>query len=444
MNVTTPLIQTSPIAITSKHFLSILGNRSPIKPFALAFFVLLGMPLESMAVSTNPSTLAFSAVQGSTPPPAQAITFWKGGDRTRSWSVSAKDPWLAVTPTSGTISIEQDQIAVSVNPTGLAAGAYSSSVTITTESLKGRVAKTSIPVTLTVQTNSSTTGFLVSPSSLQYSGIVGGPNVTAGVTITNTSAAPLTVTWHDSITWLVATSGDTVTMPPGGSATISHTASTASLWAGNFTGVATVTGGGITKQIPVSIVVVQAESTTPALSLTPATLSFSGTVGTTNPTAKTISVSNTGSGTLTWTAGDNAAWLTLSPASGTGSGSLTASINTAGLAAGSYSGTITIAASGATNTPQTVAVSLTVSAPSTSTATLTWNANSDTDLASYNVYRSTTPGVYGAALANVPAGAVSYQATGLQTGTTYYFTITAVDSAGNESLPSTEVSKSIF
>jgi fibronectin type 3 domain-containing protein len=157
-----------------------------------------------------------------------------------------------------------------------------------------------------------------------------------------------------------------------------------------------------------------------------------------------VTITNSGTGTLSWTASDNASWLTLSPASGTGSGSLTASINTAGLAAGSYSGTITIAASGATNTPQTVAVSLTVSAPSTSTATLTWNANTETDLASYNVYRSTTSGVYGAALANVPAGTVSYMATGLQTGTTYYFTITAVDSAGNESPHSTEVSRSIF
>jgi hypothetical protein len=33
---------------------------------------------------------------------------------------------------------------------------------------------------------------------------------------------------------------------------------------------------------------------------------------------------------------------------------------------------------------------------------------------------------------------------GLQVGTTYFFTITAYDTAGNESLKSPEVSKSIF
>jgi chitodextrinase len=60
------------------------------------------------------------------------------------------------------------------------------------------------------------------------------------------------------------------------------------------------------------------------------------------------------------------------------------------------------------------------------------------------VYQSTTQGVYGTAIATVPAGAASYTATGLAIGTTYYFRITAVDTSGNESLPSNEVSKSIF
>jgi len=73
-----------------------------------------------------------------------------------------------------------------------------------------------------------------------------------------------------------------------------------------------------------------------------------------------------------------------------------------------------------------------------------WNANTESDLGSYRVYRSTTPGVYGAALGTVPAGTLTYITSGLQIGTTYFFTITAVDSAGNESPRSNEVSKSIF
>jgi fibronectin type 3 domain-containing protein len=93
---------------------------------------------------------------------------------------------------------------------------------------------------------------------------------------------------------------------------------------------------------------------------------------------------------------------------------------------------------------RTVSVTLNLNAPATSSATLTWNANTEPDLASYRIYRSTTPGVYGAAIGTVPAGTVTYVAGSLQVGNTYYFTVTAVDSSGNESVRSIEVSKSIF
>jgi fibronectin type 3 domain-containing protein len=87
---------------------------------------------------------------------------------------------------------------------------------------------------------------------------------------------------------------------------------------------------------------------------------------------------------------------------------------------------------------------LTLNAASTSSATLTWTANTETDMASYRIYQTTTQGVYGAPIATVPAGTATYTVTGLPLGSTYFFRITAVDSSGNESLPSNEVSKSIF
>lgn len=123
---------------------------------------------------------------------------------------------------------------------------------------------------------------------------------------------------------------------------------------------------------------------------------------------------------------------------------ITVAVNTAGLSAGTYSALITLTATGgATNTPQSIPVSLTITAPSTSTATLTWNANTEGDLAGYKVYRATASGAYGEALASIPAGTISYQATGLVSHTTYFFVVTAYDSAGNESAVSNEVSKSI-
>src|SRR5436309_1924069 len=107
------------------------------------------------------------------------------------------------------------------------------------------------------------------------------------------------------------------------------------------------------------------------MSLSPSSLTFSGTQGGANPAAKTVSITNTGGGTLSWTVSDNAAWLSLSPASGTAPGSATTSVNLAGLIAGTYNATITATATGATNTPQAVPVAPTVTAPLSQSAAAT-------------------------------------------------------------------------
>ena len=189
--------------------------------------------------------------------------------------------------------------------------------------------------------------------------------------------------------------------------------------------------------IPVTFTVTAA----PSISLSPTSLTYSATQGGSNPANQTVTLTNTG-GVASWTVSDNASWLSVTPPSGSSSSTLTAAVNTSGLAAGNYSGTITVSATGTTS--RTVAVTLAVSAPTTSSATLTWAPSTDSNLAGYKIYRSTTSGVYGTALATVPAGTVTYQETGLSANTTYFFVITAYDSAGNESLFSNEVSKSIL
>src|SRR5207244_3998422 len=87
---------------------------------------------------------------------------------------------------------------------------------------------------------------------------------------------------------------------------------------------------------------------------------FAGTVGGTTPSAQALAVSNVGGGTLTWSASDNSTWLTLSPVSGTNSGTVTASVNLTGLTAGTHTAAITVAAIGATT--KTIPVTLTLAA----------------------------------------------------------------------------------
>ena len=98
----------------------------------------------------------------------------------------------------------------------------------------------------------------------------------------------------------------------------------------------------------------------PTIGVSPSSLSFSATAGGANPANQSLNISNTGGGTLNWTATSNQTWLSVSPTSGTAPSTATVSVNVTGLAAGTYNGAITISATGATNTPVTVPVTLTV------------------------------------------------------------------------------------
>jgi hypothetical protein len=100
--------------------------------------------------------------------------------------------------------------------------------------------------------------------------------------------------------------------------------------------------------------------TNPTIGVSPTSFSFTATAGGSNPANQSMGITNTGAGTLNWTASDNATWLAVSPTSGTAPSAVTVSVNIAGLTPGTYNGTITITATGATNSPVNVPVTLTV------------------------------------------------------------------------------------
>lgn len=160
-------------------------------------------------------------------------------------------------------------------------------------------------------------------------------------------AGNITLTWNNS---LFQTHTASATFTVGTTTTDLRTSNTVTLSAGTF---GSFTFGQL-KFTPQATAL-------PEIGLNPSSLTFAAQVGV-NPATQTFSITNTGSGTLSWTATDDASWLTLSQTSGTNGGTVTASINTSGLVAGTYSGTITIGATGVSN--KTVSVLLTVSAPS--------------------------------------------------------------------------------
>lgn len=98
----------------------------------------------------------------------------------------------------------------------------------------------------------------------------------------------------------------------------------------------------------------------PALLLYPNSLTFTAFQPGSNPVPQTISVYNEGSGPLNWSASSNSSWLVISPTAGSAPSSLSVSVNVSGLAAGTYTGTITVSSADASNPPQTITVTLLV------------------------------------------------------------------------------------
>ncbi len=117
-------------------------------------------------------------------------------------------------------------------------------------------------------------------------------------------------------------------------------------------------------------------STVPAIGLSSTTVAFSATVGGAAPAAQTVSVTNTGGGTLNWSATNGTAWLGVSPATGTNSGTLTLTADISTSSAGTYTGNVTVSSAGASNDPQIMTVTLVVAAPPTLASIAVLPANS--------------------------------------------------------------------
>jgi hypothetical protein len=200
----------------------------------------------------------------------------------------------------------------------------------------------------------------VSKTSLSFSATEGGANPAAQTfDVTNTGGGSLSFTDSEAAPWLSVS-------PASGSApaTVTVTPSIAGLAPGTYTTPITVTAAGASGSPKTVDVTLTVNPATPVLSVAPTSVAFSATQGGANPAAQTVNVTNTGGGSLSFTASDDQSWLAVAPASGSAPAALSLSANIAGLAPGTYTGTVTISAAGASGSPKTVAVTLTVnSAP---------------------------------------------------------------------------------
>ncbi len=193
------------------------------------------------------------------------------------------------------------------------------------------------------------------PATLSFTGQQGAASpATQTVAITTTNNTTPTITTTSNAAWLT-------TQPSSGAAPLTHTvkADTTGLAAGTYTGTLTSTATGLTSATTTVTLTVTPAPPPPALKATPATLSFTGQQGAASPATQTVAITTTNNTTPTITTTSNAAWLTTQPSSGAAPLTHTVKADTTGLAAGTYTGTLTSTATGLTSATTTVTLTVT-------------------------------------------------------------------------------------
>lgn len=209
------------------------------------------------------------------------------------------------------------------------------------------------------------------PSVLTFTAAAGGDNPPAQSLAISSSSGTLSWTAEAATQnggfWLFASTASGST--PG---TLTATVKVAGLAPGTYQGTLTIQSASAGNS-PLIVNVMLTVTPAPTIALSSSSLSFSGQQGSANPASQTVTVSNSGAGVFNWTATttqSGGAWLSVTPPSGTGTATLTVSVNIPGLTGGTYQGAIQVASTGATNTPQTINVTLVLAAAPVAVITL--------------------------------------------------------------------------
>ncbi len=262
--------------------------------------------------------------------------------------------WLQVTSFA---TSTPTTLIVSINTTGLTTPqTCTGTINISAASI-GATAQ--IPVTLTV----ATTPLLnITPAGISLTAAYGTTSLApTSISLSSTDNSPLAFTATPSSSGWLFVSPTSGTTP----ASVTVSVTPGALAPGTYSGSVTIQSSGLPSPliVPVTLTI----TSTTALSVTPASLSFTQLQGGTAPAGQQLSVS-AGVGSASFIAASSAAWLTVSPTFGSTPTAITVTANGAGLAAGSYNGSVTVTLLG-TNTTATIPVTLTVTAPVAISAT---------------------------------------------------------------------------
>jgi len=180
--------------------------------------VIVGVP---PTFSVTPNSLTFNAIEEGENPPAQTLELCNRGSDTVDWSLSDDAAWLSEAPASGSLGEDEcEDVTVSVDVTGMEAGDYSATITITGS------AEVQVPVSLHIESatpvgpaNLSASSLSISPQQVQP-----GEEVTISINVANTGGETGS---YDAILYIneVVEYSQSVSVPGGTSKNVIFTVS---------------------------------------------------------------------------------------------------------------------------------------------------------------------------------------------------------------------------
>jgi uncharacterized protein (TIGR03437 family) len=289
--------------------------RGNVKLFFFAL-VWLGQIFSSRAfaqgLSLSATSLVFSAFAGGDAPASQSFGVTSTGDQALPYSLRVDgDSWISARPAEG---LTPARIQVSVDQTGLGAGAYSAKVIVSSAGVQDSI----VPVTFTV--GASPAALDVSPTFARFETSQGSSDPLEQALFIRNAGGGGPMNFQASVStdsgWLTVApaQGQTTRNSP---AVVSMTVNPAGLAKGVYRGVVHLDSGGGSADIPVSLVV---GTPGPALGLNFTGLLFQARQGNGNSNTRNVLVLNIGTGTSNWQTEllSGSEWLSLSNASARG------------------------------------------------------------------------------------------------------------------------------
>lgn len=334
--------------------------------------------ISECSVTADRTNLAFSIMAGQAQPVVQSIRLNAGKcDAPERWQATSFANWLTITPSSGQLAPRKNaSAAIQVNGAGLAAGAFSGYialssgqqtqlVTIQLTALPGSSSTAPGQQPTPTSTTSSSIAYIVSPTSLSFTATEGQPDPSGQIlTITNTGSAA--INWQAAsigASWLsVSPSQGILSANQSTQAVVSVNA--AQLPIGRYSAQLQVNAAGASGAQDVTVNVnVLAPCT---LHISPSGLAYYATTlqELTGPQPLTLADAGNCTQSVLWKASVDQTWVSLSSNSGSNGGTIMVSINKLLPLPGTYKAHITFSAtSGGSSVqvnPQSVQVTLTV------------------------------------------------------------------------------------